>query len=172
VAFNPLVDGESICAGACTFKVIHSPGHTPGSTSFMLGNKYLFTGDTIMKTSIGRPDLGGQAEAWSSYLYYTLFSRYKNLEDTMVVLPSHAASLREQDGAGIVSTTIGTARKERDLFQIHDTAAFAEFVKRNLPENPARYQDIRLVNLGLSDPDEARRKELEIGKNVCGMARK
>ena len=172
ISYVPLVDGKTIPFGNNSIDVIHSPGHTPGSTSFLLNGKYLFTGDIIMKTSIGRPDLGGQSDAWSSFLYYTLFKRYQALDDGIVILPSHASSLREQDGSGIVMTTIGQARKERDLFQIRDNAAFAKYVRENLLENPSRYQDIRMVNLGLLDPDEAKRKELEIGKNICGMVKK
>jgi glyoxylase-like metal-dependent hydrolase (beta-lactamase superfamily II) len=168
--YAALSDGDTVPVGEYSIRVIHSPGHTPGSTSFLLDDTYLFTGDTIMKTSIGRPDLGGQAAAWSSYLYHTLFNRFKTLEDALIVLPSHAASIREQDEKGIVSTTLGAARKEHDLYQILDIAAFARHIRQNLPENPERYQDIRMVNLFLQEPDEARRKELEIGKNVCGMA--
>ena len=172
ISFIPLSDGETIAFGNNFIEVMHSPGHTPGSTSFLLNKTFLFTGDIIMKTSIGRPDLGGQAAAWSSFLYHTLFTRYRSLDDSVIILPSHASSIREQDSRGIVMTTLGQARKERDLFKIHDNAAFAIYVEENLLENPARYQDIRMVNLGMLMPDEAKRKELEIGKNICGMAKK
>lgn len=171
-SFVRLADGERFTFGTSTLEVIHSPGHTPGSTSFLLDQKWLFTGDTIMKTSMGRPDLGGKADAWSLLLYETLFRRYQDFGDGVIILPSHAASLREQDAAGVIATTMGTARKEGDLFQIRDKGAFAAFIRANLLENPERYQDIRKVNLGMLRPDEAKQKELEIGKNLCGMAKK
>ncbi len=172
ISFVPLSDGQKFTFGTCTIDVVHSPGHTPGSTSFLLNNKYLFTGDTIMKTSMGRPDLGGMAGEWSRYLYHTLFTRFKGLNDAVTVLPSHAASVREQDSSGIIKTTMGEARRERDLFQIKDETAFTGYIKANLLENPERYQDIRRVNLGTAHYDEAKQKELEIGKNLCGMAKK
>jgi glyoxylase-like metal-dependent hydrolase (beta-lactamase superfamily II) len=153
-------------------EVVHSPGHTPGSASFLLDKKWLFTGDTIMKTSMGRPDLGGKADAWSLLLYETLFRRYRDLGDGVIILPSHAASVREQDAAGVIATTMGKARKEGDLFQIRDKESFAAFIRVNLLENPERYQDIRKVNLGMLQVEEAKQKELEIGKNLCGMAKK
>ena len=171
-SYSPLSDGQNIKFGFCTIDVIHSPGHTPGSTSFLLNKKYLFTGDTIMKTSAGRPDLGGNSDEWSTLLFHTLFRRFMKLGDDMIVLPSHATSIREQDSNGIIMTTLGEARKKGDLFRIHDEVVFRQYIKANLLENPGRYQEIRLVNLGQHRYDETRLKELEIGKNLCGMAKK
>jgi glyoxylase-like metal-dependent hydrolase (beta-lactamase superfamily II) len=170
--FVALADNQRFSCGSSELEIIHSPGHTPGSTSFLLDKKWLFTGDTIMKTSMGRPDLGGAADAWSLLLFDTLFRRYQDLGDGVIILPSHAASVREQDTAGMIATTMGTARKEGDLFQIRDKEAFAAFIRANLLENPERYQDIRKVNLGMMQADESKQKELEIGKNLCGMAKK
>jgi glyoxylase-like metal-dependent hydrolase (beta-lactamase superfamily II) len=171
-AYIPLADKQSFPFGTSTIDVIHSSGHTPGSTSFLLNKRYLFTGDTIMKTGIGRPDLGGKAREWAALLYDTLFRRFKSLGDEIIVLPSHAASIREQDADGIIMTTMGRARKELDLYQIRDEAAFVRHIEANLLENPERYQDIRKMNLGTALFDEAGQKELEIGKNICGMATK
>lgn len=158
--------------GRSILTAIHSPGHTPGSVSMLLDEKFLFTGDTIMKTSIGRPDLGGMAPRWSGFLYYTLFERYKNLPDETVILPTHAASVREEDRSGVVRLTLGDAREHLELFKITDIGEFAKHIEGSLIENPDRYQDIRQVNLGTLEVDETKKNELEIGKNLCGMAPK
>jgi glyoxylase-like metal-dependent hydrolase (beta-lactamase superfamily II) len=171
LVYTPLTDGETFRVGTSFLEVVHSPGHTPGSTSFLLDKTYLFTGDTIMKNSIGRPDLGGKAEEWSRLLYNTLFRRYQGIGDTVIVLPSHAASVREQDTSGIIKTSMGLARNERELYQIRDEDAFAGHIRANLPQNPERYQEIRKANLGLQHPDETGQMELEIGKNLCGMSK-
>ncbi len=171
-SYTPLQDGAVLRFGTSALTILHSPGHTPGSTSFLLDGEVLFTGDTIMKTSIGRPDLGGMADDWAKLLSDTLFTRFARLADTVAILPSHASSLREQDAEGIVRTTLGQARRDGELYQRRDFSQFLAYIKANLLENPERYQDIRKVNLGLLDPDEAKRKELEIGKNLCGMAGK
>ncbi len=170
--YTALKDGQVIRFGKSSIEVIHSPGHTPGSTSFFLDKKFLFSGDTIMKKSIGRPDLGGQAEAWAELLYVTLFSRLAALSDDVTVFPSHSASIKEQDPDGPVVLKLGEARKERKLFRLRDVESFVSFVKANLPQNPEWYQQIRMVNLGEMEADEAKKKELEIGKNLCGMAKK
>ena len=132
----------------------------------------LFTGDTIMVSSIGRPDLGGMVRQWAHLLYDTLFHRYEALADDTVILPSHIAGLKDAGRNGVAQLTLGSARAARELFHITDEPAFITRIEESLLENPARYQDIRKVNLGLIDPDETRRKELEIGKNLCGMAGK
>lgn len=170
--YVPLKDGELIGFGKSRIEVICSAGHTPGSTSFLLDRKFLFAGDTIMKTSIGRPDLGGKVEEWSRLLYDTLFRKYEKLDDSIIVLPTHAASIREQDAAGAVRTTLGEARQGSDLYEKMDFTEFLNSIKSSLTESPERYQEIRKVNLGILAPDEKKRQELEIGKNLCGMGRK
>jgi len=169
--YKPLNDHTILRFGSSSLEAIHSPGHTPGSVSLLLDKKFLFSGDTIMKTSIGRPDLGGMVNQWSHLLYITLNERYSTLQNEIVILPTHAASIKEMDNAGLVRLTFGEARKA-ELYQIRDEKIFAERVAASLLKNPERYQDIRKVNLGLLDPDEDKRKELEIGKNLCGMAAK
>jgi glyoxylase-like metal-dependent hydrolase (beta-lactamase superfamily II) len=57
-----LTDGDELRAGALRLRAIHTPGHTPGSTSFALedaGTTMLFTGDTLFRGAVGRWDLGG-----------------------------------------------------------------------------------------------------------------
>ena len=57
----PLTDGEVISFGGNRLRVVHTPGHTPGSTSFLLegDSPVLFSGDTLFRRSIGRTDLPG-----------------------------------------------------------------------------------------------------------------
>jgi glyoxylase-like metal-dependent hydrolase (beta-lactamase superfamily II) len=57
-----LADGDELTAGAVRLRAIHTPGHTPGSTSFALehdGSTTIFAGDTLFRGSVGRWDLGG-----------------------------------------------------------------------------------------------------------------
>lgn len=66
----PIADGERILFGAGKLRAIHTPGHTPGSTCFLLESddlasedRILFSGDTLFRRSIGRTDLwGGDAD--------------------------------------------------------------------------------------------------------------
>lgn len=170
--YQPLNDGEEFIFGSSRLRVLHSPGHTPGSTSLLLDDKFLFTGDTVMETTVGRPDLGGKVEEWAGLLYDTIHGRLQPLSDEILILPTHAATVMERDEAGLVKLTLGEARRSLVHFGLTDRAAFVAHVKATLLENPERYQDIRKVNLGLLTPDEGKLQELEIGKNLCGMADK
>lgn len=58
---EPLSDGEMVRFGGASLRVLHTPGHTPGSCCFLLeqGAPRLFAGDTLFRRSIGRTDLWG-----------------------------------------------------------------------------------------------------------------
>jgi glyoxylase-like metal-dependent hydrolase (beta-lactamase superfamily II)/rhodanese-related sulfurtransferase len=170
--FTRLEDGAEFKFGSSCLTALHSPGHTPGSTSFLLEDRFLFPGDIIMETTVGRPDLGGMVEVWGELLHHTIHQKFKSLADDIMILPTHAASVKERDKEGIVRFSMASARKTLALFGLRDQQAFISHIKGTLLENPDRYQDIRRVNLGLLEPDEERVRELEIGKNLCGMAGK
>jgi len=117
-----------------------------------------------------RLDQGGKVDEWARMLYETVHGRMRGLGDEVMILPTHAASVMERDEAGLVRFTLGEARRSLRHFSLTDESAFVAHVKATLLENPERYQEIRKVNLGQIAPDEARLQELEIGKNLCGMA--
>lgn len=73
----PLSDGEVIRFGRSCLRAIHTPGHTPGSTCFVLeaDEPVLFAGDTLFRRSIGRTDLtGGDTDAILASIRGKLFS--------------------------------------------------------------------------------------------------
>jgi glyoxylase-like metal-dependent hydrolase (beta-lactamase superfamily II) len=73
----PLSDGEIVRVGPYRLRVIHTPGHTPGSTSFVVEGDapLLFSGDTLFRRSIGRTDLwGGDTEAILASIRGRLFA--------------------------------------------------------------------------------------------------
>jgi len=80
-----LKDGDSVNFGGETLKVLHTPGHSPGSIS-LAGNGYVFTGDALFNQSIGRTDLpGGDFETLINSIKDRLFS----LDDGTMVYPGH-----------------------------------------------------------------------------------
>lgn len=167
--FEELRDGMEIKAADNKFLAIHTPGHTMGSTSLLLNGRHLFTGDTIMKTDMGRPDLGGKAVEWAGMLYDTLFKKLGTLGSDIIILPAHADTIKEQDESGIVSLTLGDARCNSKLFRLTDYNEFINYIMSSLQEIPESYHEMRKANLGITSPDEAKKKELEIGKNLCAM---
>ena len=93
-------DGKVFILGDTEIKAIHTPGHSPGGTCYLVGNT-LFSGDTLFKLSVGRSDfyLGDQDQLINSIKVKLL-----TLADDIVVYPGHGPA-----------TTIGQER-ERNPF--------------------------------------------------------
>lgn len=87
---NPILfeDGDCIAIGAFSVKVIHTPGHTPGSVCFKIED-VLFTGDTLFRDSVGNefPPLGSFATEIES-----IQSRLFTLGDDYTCYPGHGGA--------------------------------------------------------------------------------
>lgn len=95
-----LADGDVLRAGSLALRCIHTPGHTPGSTSFALddgGRTLLFTGDTLFSGAVGRWDLGGTSLA---DIVRSIKTKLLDHPDASVVVPGHGPA-----------TTIGEERR-------------------------------------------------------------
>lgn len=94
-------DGEEIIVGDISFKVLHTPGHTMESTTYLLrdekGKDYaLFTGDTLFLGDVGRPDLAIKQgkitkEDLAGFLFDSLRNKIMPLADDIIVYPGHGA---------------------------------------------------------------------------------
>jgi glyoxylase-like metal-dependent hydrolase (beta-lactamase superfamily II) len=97
---GPLADGQELTVGSLRVRVIHTPGHTPGSCCFLVG-RYLLTGDTLFPGGPGHSrtpqDLRQEIASITRKLYA--------LPDEVLVLPGHG------DG-----TTIGQSKREYAVF--------------------------------------------------------
>ncbi len=80
-----LKDGDEVTAGSVVFRVLHTPGHTPGGVCLLAGNT-LFSGDTLFAGGVGRTDLvGGSSESLVSSIREKLLT----LSDDIAVCPGH-----------------------------------------------------------------------------------
>lgn len=169
--YQPLEDGNSITIGNTTINIdaFYSPGHTIGSTSFVVDEKYLLSGDILFIDSIGRPDLAGLAEDWVGDLRETLYTRYRELSEELIVLPAHFMVIEELNDDGSVAKKLGTLFAENHSLNITDEEEFRAMVTGNLPPQPNAYQEIRETNMGKITPDEEQQREMEIGPNRCAV---
>lgn len=169
--YEPLEDGRTITVGNTTIAIeaLYSPGHTIGSTSFIVDDAYLLSGDILFIDSIGRPDLAGLAEDWVGDLRETLYRRYRELAEGLVVLPAHFMIIEELNEDGSVAEKLGTLFSKNHGLNIEDEAEFREMVTGNLPPQPNAYQEIRQMNMGRIVPDEETQREMEIGPNRCAV---
>lgn len=94
-------DGEEFQIGKVKIKVLHTPGHTPESTCYLLidenGKEHaLFTGDTLFIGDVGRPDLaqantGLTQDELAGWLFDSLREKIMTLPDDVIVYPAHGA---------------------------------------------------------------------------------
>lgn len=93
-------DGEEFRIGELTIRTLHTPGHTPESTTYLLLDKTgkphcIFTGDTLFIGDVGRPDLAQQGsltmEDMAATLYDSLHNKIMVLPDDVLVYPAHGA---------------------------------------------------------------------------------
>ncbi|MEG0384473.1 MAG: MBL fold metallo-hydrolase [Solibacillus sp.] len=169
--YTKLEDGLIVQIGASKIDVgaLYSPGHTIGSTSFVVDHKYLLTGDILFIDSIGRPDLAGLAEDWVGDLRETLYTRYRTLAEDLIVLPAHFMIIEELNEDGTVSKRLGDLFAENHGLNVEDEAKFRSMVTDNLPPQPNAYQEIRHVNMGKITPSDEEQTEMEIGPNRCAV---
>ncbi len=96
--------GDRIAAGEISIQVLHTPGHTPGSQCFLVGNR-LVAGDTLFVGSCGRVDLPGSDPA---QMYDSLVNKLKRLPEETVLYPGH-------DYGEQPTSTIGR-EKQRNIY--------------------------------------------------------
>lgn len=170
--FEPLEQYGRIKVGDIDVEVlsIPTPGHTPGSTSFLIDNRFLLSGDTIFVGGLGRPDLGGKAKEWAEDLYHTVFYKLKDLPDDCLVLPGHYSDIREMNDSGVVAERLGKIRENNEIMRNEDKASFTEQVASAVSmEKPPNFEEIVAINRGELKVDANRAIELEIGPNRCAV---
>ena len=100
-----LNDGSSVSCKGVELGVIHTPGHTPGSTCFLLasGRNILFAGDTLFRGSIGRTDLWGGS---TPDILASIHKRLMTFDDDTLVIAGHGPS-----------TTVGGERRNNPFLR-------------------------------------------------------
>jgi hydroxyacylglutathione hydrolase len=103
-----IADGETISFGGSSVRALHTPGHTPGSTCFLLepgaGETILFSGDTLFRRSIGRTDLWG---GYTDTILASIRDRLYSLDPATRVICGHGED-----------TTIGDERKRNPFVRL------------------------------------------------------
>lgn len=175
ISYTPLADGQRYGVGQFAVEVVWFPGHTLGQVNFLFhapsGERFLYTGDGIFLRSFGRPDLGGQGEAWTPILYESLFERLpRHVTDDTLILPAHFSSLAEGDDNGVFAAPYSQVRRQNDALRPRTREEFIAYVLSNLPVFPPEYVEIKRVNAGLVEVCEGKASELELGKNICALS--
>jgi hydroxyacylglutathione hydrolase len=156
-----LKDGDKVQVGNLTFEVLHTPGHTPESISFLLTDNpaskepvMLFTGDFVFVGDIGRPDLlekaagmKGTADAGAHQMFKSL-KKFNALADYIQVWPGHGAGSACGKALGSVpSTTVGYEKARNWAFQFdNDENGFIKYLLEDQPEPPKYFAMMKHLN--------------------------
>lgn len=142
-------DGEYIKIGNINFVVLHTPGHTPESTSFLLvdekgKNHAIFTGDTLFIGDVGRPDLAITQNITTEDLAAMLFDSIQNkimpLEDDIMVYPGHGPG--SACGKNIGKETfalLGEQKKTNYALQAMNKETFIKVITEGIVPAPAYF---------------------------------
>ncbi|MCK9200442.1 MAG: MBL fold metallo-hydrolase [Gallionella sp.] len=172
-SFRYLEDGTTFNLGNVSVRALHLPGHTLGMINPLVDDRFLLSSDTLFIDSIGRPDLGGKAKAWIPLLFNSL-QQVLELPDRTIVLPAHFSQMQEADEQGCYRAPVSALRSRNEGLRMlsQGLAAFSAYIEASLPEHPQSYDDIRRVNTGLLQVDEAKASELELGRNRCALSQR
>lgn len=130
-------DNQEFKIGDVTLKVIHTPGHTLESTTYLLIDENgketaIFTGDTLFLGDVGRPDLAVKSDLTREDLAGMLFDSLRNrimiLDDAITIYPGHGAG--SSCGKNMSSETVGTLGEQKQTnYALRADMSKEEFIK-------------------------------------------
>jgi glyoxylase-like metal-dependent hydrolase (beta-lactamase superfamily II) len=165
-------DGDVLRVGDVEIEVIHTPGHTTGMTSYLVGGGLLATGDGLFVESVARPDLEegdeGAPDA-ARTLYESLQERVLTLPDETLVAGAHFSDAARPAADGTYTARLGDLTERMDALTM-DEEAFVELILSDMPPRPGNYEEIIATNLGLETVDDDEAFELELGPNNCAAS--
>ena len=182
-------DGEILKLGDLSIKVLHTPGHTMESTTYLLRNEQgedraIFTGDTLFLGDVGRPDLAQKAasmtqEELAGLLFDSLRNKIMPLDDTITVYPGHGAG--SACGKNMMKETVDSLGNQKAMnYALRADMSKEEFIQEvtdGLLPPPVYFPaNVKLNKEGYSSIDEVLERglralspeEFEVAANETG----
>jgi len=154
---EPFADGWVLELGEVTIEAIHTPGHRPEHTAFLLRDLgrggapwALLSGDSLFIGDVARPDLAVEPREGAAAIYRSLHERLLALDDEVEVWPGHlGGSLCGGSGLDLkTSSTIGFERRHNRALGIADLGEFVEDSVGSLGDKPPNVERIVNINRG------------------------
>ncbi|MEA2307080.1 MAG: hydroxyacylglutathione hydrolase [Solirubrobacteraceae bacterium] len=155
---EPFDDGWELELGALRVRALHTPGHRPEHTAFLLTDTgrgddapwAVLTGDTLFVGDIARPDLAVDKEDGARGIFRSLRDKLLSLPPEVEVWPGHlGGSMCGGPGMDLkVASTIGFERAHTRVLQIDDEDAFVEAALADLGPQPPNFRTIVAINRG------------------------
>ncbi len=164
-------DNEEFSIGKLKIKLLHTPGHTPESSCYLLidstgKDQAVFTGDTLFVGDVGRPDLLDglmSKEELAGMLYDSLHDKVMKLADDVIVYPAHGAGSACGKNIGKETfSTIGEQKHRNYALQQMSKEQFIAKVTDGIQPAPAYFfKDVTLNKQGYASIDELMIKGLK-----------
>jgi len=165
---TPIADGDTIAIGSARLRALRTPGHTAESTSYLLDEQALLSGDTLFLNAVGRPDLHAdtQAARTRAHALYASLQRLLALPRGTLVLPAHTSAPIPFDGKPL-ATTLAQVYAQTALLQVSEDDFVAAVLARipPTPPNHTRITELNEAGALVDDP-----VALEAGANRCAIA--
>ncbi len=154
---QPFEDGWELKLGDVRARALHTPGHRPEHTAFVLSDAArgpepwaVLTGDSLFVGDIARPDLAVDKQEGAHAIYQSLHAKLLALPVECEVWPGHlGGSLCGGPGMDMkVSSTIGFERSHNSLLQQLDEACFVRDLTSNLGPQPPNFRAVVSLNRG------------------------
>ncbi len=167
-AFSPVRNEDVLEVGAAKLKALSTPGHTPESTSYLLDDRALFTGDTLFVDGVGRPDLEAspKEKRRRAQALYNSLRHLLDLPPETPILPGHTSEPVPFDEEPISGTIAQVREGVNALDACEDD--FVERILEHLPPAPSNHNRIVKLNEAGGLPEEEL-TELEAGANRCAV---
>lgn len=158
--FHQGVDGELFNIGNIQLKLLHTPGHTMESSSYLLINDkgetpYVFTGDALFIGDVGRPDLAVKSDLsqtdLAEHLYDSLRKKIMPLPNETIVYPAHGA---------------GSACGKNMSKETYDTLGHQKETNYALRSNMTKEEFVKEVTTGLTTPPQYFPKNVSMNKGI------
>ena len=165
-AYHALDDGARLQLGSVEIVALHTPGHTPESTTYLVDGAAAITDDTLFLASVGRPDLhkdGEQVAAAARDLYRSLQLLTKFESDTLI-LPGHASGVVAFDHRPFTAR-LADVRSSNPLLDIAENEFVRAITARIMPTPPNYQHVVELNETGATPTVDP--LDLEAGANRC-----
>ncbi len=171
-AYEALADGDRFeLPGGITFRVaaLHTPGHTRGSSVYVVADRALLSGDTLFVDSVGRPDLADRAEEFAHNLFHSLHEKVLSMPEDTWVFPGHYGESVVVRPDRPVGATLGELHRSLAPLS-YDEAEFVSWATARATPRPPKYVEIVQANMGRAGVPVDALRSLEVGPNRCSVS--
>lgn len=168
-SFVPVRNEDILRFGNTSVSIMHTPGHTKESVTYLLENKAAFTGDTLFTDGVGRPDLKAdlkEARIKSGQLYDSIQRILAIGEDTRI-FPAHISTTVAFDSK-LISGSTSALKNSLDILKMAK-GDFIETTMNRIPPTPPNYMTIAELNKSGSR-EGIIPADLEAGANRCAVS--